>query len=68
MLSSCQLLINSPILTIADGFFYAPCQAHLLCVFLRRGVGMFGKEVGWEVREEVRVGLNEELVGNTEAA
>lgn len=40
---------------------------HLLKMsFLRRGVGFFGSKVGQEVREAVRVELNEELVGNTE--
>lgn len=29
-------------------------------------MGIFGREMGWEVRAEARVGLNEELVGNTE--
>lgn len=31
-------------------------------------MGIFGREAGREVREELRVGLNEELVGNTETA
>jgi len=31
-------------------------------------VGIFGRETGWEVREEAGEGLNEEPVGNTETA